>query len=315
MRIAFLTNSLLSLESAAYLHQQGILNTVATIEKNVLLSEQALRFCLHAGIEHVPICKENLASSLLSLIERGSIDIVIVQTFPYKIPESCLNLAGTDFYNIHPAPLPQYRGPDPVFWLLKNNEQQSAITLHRMDVEFDTGPIILSESIPVYETDTYGTLNSQLAHSAPVLLRKFLSALSASGPLPIKPQNPEEACFHKKPDARDLLIDWSGQTARQIEALCRACNPNQNGSIAFFREVITRILEAKAIEPAFEANLKPGTVITADPARGLQVKTSDNKALLLNILHTDEGYFSGTQFIEVFQVKIGEKFTPPSFVS
>ena len=303
------------MESVVFLHQQGVLYSLVTLEQNVLLAEQALSFAQQTGTEHVLVSKENLESTLISLIDRNKIDIVIVQTLPYKIPGACLNIPGTEFYNIHPGPLPQYRGPDPVFWLIKNDESQTALTLHKMDLDFDTGPVLLSEPIPVYKSDTYGTLNSHLAQAAPVIINKFLNALRGVIPPPSIPQNPEQACFHKKPDVRDLLIQWPSFTSTQIHALCRACNPNQNGSITFFRGVITRFLEVEAIEPTFKANLSPGTVITADASHGLQIKTADNRAILVKVLHTDEGYFSGTQFITVFNVKIGEKFTPPSFVS
>ena len=315
MRIAFITNSLLSLESIVFLKEKGVLHIIATLEKNVLLSQQADLIAQQSEMKHVFLHKEQLASELTALIDLEQIDTVFVQTFPYKIPASCLNLPDTEFYNLHPGPLPEYRGPDPVFWALKNNEQQSALTLHKMDQDFDTGPIIMSEPIPVYESDTYGTLNSHMAHAAPVLLKKFLHALENSEPIQYSIQTSEKACYHKKPEANDLLIDWTRQSSQEIQALCRASNPNQNGSIAFFRGVITRILEVDVITPSFDANLQPGTIITCDENRGLQVKCLDNKVLLLKILHVEEGYFSGKRFINVFNVKIGEKFTHPSFLS
>ena len=315
MRIAFLTNSILATESIAYLHSTGLLKAIGTLERNTLLRSQLEAFATQNNLEYALFTKQSLEANLNDFLRKANIDLAIVQTFPYKIPASSLQIPKIGFYNVHPGPLPQYRGPDPVFWVLKNQEQAGAITLHKMEEDYDTGAIVLCESISIHPTDTYGILNSHLAHAAPVLINKFLELLASPSPVPLVEQSAREAGYQQKPTVESLMIDWTRDTSLDIQALTQASNPNQNGSIAFFRDVITRFLEVDVLTPEFSANLSPGTVLTADESRGLQVKCIDKQVIRLNIVHVDEGYFTGKRFAEVFNIKIGEKFTPPSFLS
>lgn len=315
MRVAFLTNSILATESIAFLHSQGILKAVGTLERNHPLRAQLEPFTQQHHIDFALLRKQDLEQGLIELLENAAIDLAIVQTFPFKIPEPCLSIPEAGFYNLHPGPLPQYRGPDPVFWVIKNQESNAAMTLHKMEKEYDTGPIVICEPIPIHPTDTYGILNSHLAHAAPEVLNKFIGLLQHETPLPFLPQSEQDAGYQQKPDATTLVIDWSRQSSNEIEALTRASNPNQNGSIAFFRDVITRFMDIDILTPEFEANLSPGTVLSADETRGLQLKCIDKKVIRVNIVHVDEGYFTGPRFAKVFNVQIGEKFTPPPFLS
>lgn len=315
MRVAFLTNSILATESIAYLHSRGVLEAIGTLERNQTLRAQLEPFIQQHQINFALLRKQNLEERLTGLLTEAAIDLVIVQTFPYKIPVASLAIPSLGFYNLHPGPLPQYRGPDPVFWVLKNQEQEAAMTLHKMEQEYDTGPIVIAAPMPIHESDTYGILNSHLAHAAPEILDKFLALLNNGGPLPFLVQSEQEAGYQQKPDASTLMIDWGQHTSREIEALTRASNPNQNGSIAFFRDVITRFLDIDVLKPEFDANLSPGTVLTADETRGLQIKCLDKEVIRINVIHVDEGYFTGERFAKAFNLQIGEKFTPPSFLS
>ena len=315
MRIAFLTNSILASESIAFLHSTQMLKAVGILGRNRILRSHLESFASQNNIDLALFHKEHLEQDLNTLLHNAGIDLAIVQTFPYKIPVSSLKIPHNGFYNLHPGPLPQFRGPDPVFWVLKNKETHGAMTLHKMDADFDTGPVVLCEPLPIHPADTYGILNSHLAHAAPELLNTFLQSIINSTPIPPTQQPIENIGYQQKPNAQTLMVDWTCHTSEDIDALTRASNPNQNGCIAFFRDVITRFLEIDILTPEFDANLTPGTVITADEKRGLQVKCVDKFVIRLNIVHADEGYFSGKRFAEVFNVKIGEKFTPPSFLS
>ena len=80
------------------------------------------------------------------ILEQG-IDCVFVLTFPWKIPEELFNLAPKGFINFHYALFPKYKGADPIFWQIKNNEKEGGLTIHIMNSELDEGPIILHEKL------------------------------------------------------------------------------------------------------------------------------------------------------------------------
>ena len=315
MRISLLSNSLLVFPTIDFLAGERLLAGLAAPESNTLLCEHFSRLADEAGVPFTTVRKACLQADLSAWIATTKTDCVVVQTFPYRIPEACLEAAPRGFFNIHPGPLPSYRGPDPVFWQLAAGETEVILTLHEMDKHFDTGPVLARHSVSLNPADTYGYTQSQLALAAPELLKTLAGHLENANPPPLSIQPQEGAAYHAKPSIDQLIIDWDKNSSEQLHQLVRACNPNQNGAITFFRGVMARLLEVLPMSPEIIPSLPPGTIIAADDNRGLQILCNDHQALRINVIHVDEGYYSGAQFCEVFEVSLGEKFSRPSFLS
>ncbi|MEM8488857.1 MAG: formyltransferase family protein [Bacteroidota bacterium] len=271
------------------------------------------RFAEEAGIPYASISPSSLSEDLDEWVANSSPDLVLVQTFPHLIPAESLGKPPFGYYNLHPSPLPSYRGPDPIFWQVAQNEKQSGITLHQMSTSFDTGPVLHVESIPIEATDTYGIVQTNLSYAAINALKEFIHTALPSPKA--QPQEEAASSSQGKPQTQDLVIDWANMGAADIAALVRACNPHQNGAITFFRDVMTRVLEVSIQDLDRVPKLPAGSVVAADAERGLQVLCADDRALSLGILHVEEGYYSGNRFCEVFAVGLGEKFCTPSFLS
>jgi methionyl-tRNA formyltransferase len=52
-------------------------------------------------------------------------------------------------FNVHPSPLPEYRGGLPEFWQLDAGATLGGVTLHRIDPGVDTGPIVLQKRFDI----------------------------------------------------------------------------------------------------------------------------------------------------------------------
>lgn len=313
MRISFLCNSFLALPSAQFLHENNCLTGLATSARNRILSEQMQRFAKEAGIPYASISPQSLSTDLDAWVDATQPDLVLVQTFPHLIPASSLSKPPFGYYNLHPSPLPAYRGPDPIFWQLAKNEKQCGVTLHQMSPAFDTGPVVHIETIPIEATDTYGIVQTNLSYAAIHALKQFVN--TTLPPDNVQPQDDTVSSTQGKPQTEDCVINWGEMDASSIAALVRACNPHKNGAITFFRDVMTRVLEVRLHELEHVPKLPAGSVVAADPTRGLLVLCADNLALSLDILHVEEGYYSGHRFCEVFAVGLGEKFCMPAFLS
>lgn len=79
-------------------------------------------------------------------LEALKVDIVCVVCFNKRIPPSLLAIPRFGFLNLHPSMLPDYRGPEPLQWILHDGAQ-GGITIHWMDEDFDTGDIAYQEAI------------------------------------------------------------------------------------------------------------------------------------------------------------------------
>lgn len=67
-------------------------------------------------------------------------------------------ISGRRCYNFHPGILPEYRGSGAFSWAIINGEKECGITLHELDVNIDTGPVIACKRFPIEGWDTAGTL-------------------------------------------------------------------------------------------------------------------------------------------------------------
>lgn len=59
-----------------------------------------------------------------------------------------VNLAHHACINIHPSLLPKYRGPNPIFWQIRNGETQTGVTLHKVSEKIDAGDILACKKVP-----------------------------------------------------------------------------------------------------------------------------------------------------------------------
>jgi methionyl-tRNA formyltransferase len=76
-------------------------------------------------------------------------DLLVSAFFNQRIGLELVRHAGAGAVNIHPSLLPGFRGVDPVFFQRLRGSRQFGVTLHRLDAEFDTGPVIAAETVPI----------------------------------------------------------------------------------------------------------------------------------------------------------------------
>ena len=81
-------------------------------------------------------------------------DLGVSYCYPKKIKEPLLSTPKNGFVNYHPAPLPKYKGPTELIKAIENKEMDWGVTVHYMDENYDTGPIIKIKKIPLNEPPT-----------------------------------------------------------------------------------------------------------------------------------------------------------------
>jgi methionyl-tRNA formyltransferase len=74
-------------------------------------------------------------------------DLIVSFTFPYRLPPELRQIPRLGAVNLHPTPLPAYRGPNPAR-LVYDGWPMIGATLHWMDEEFDAGPILSQHTAP-----------------------------------------------------------------------------------------------------------------------------------------------------------------------
>jgi methionyl-tRNA formyltransferase len=119
-------------------------------------------------------------STIAPLLASVHPDLVICMGFPWKIPPDALAVPRLGWLNGHPSSLPRHRGPLPVAWAIREGDEEIGFTIHRMDAELDTGPILAQRRVPIGE---YAPPDEFYARLGPVGMEALAEALDrlASG--------------------------------------------------------------------------------------------------------------------------------------
>lgn len=132
-----------------------------------------------------------------------------VVCFPWRLPLNLISIPPLGFLNVHPALLPQYRGPAPLFWLFQRHDLvHRGVTVHQMDAGLDTGPLVRQEPVSFESGLTQTAIERQCGQLGGRLLLEAVEQLS-SGRQP-RPQT-GQGSYHPWPAPSDfrLELDWS----------------------------------------------------------------------------------------------------------
>ncbi|MBL0154716.1 MAG: hypothetical protein IPP93_15005 [Chitinophagaceae bacterium] len=259
----------------------------------------------------VPLLKadnKNLQETVTTAIEQYGVNTGLVMTFPYKIPSALLTLPAKGFLNFHFGLLPQRRGPQPILWHLLKNDTEAGVTIHVMDNGIDTGPIVMQEKMPIDIKDTYGLLQNKLAYLGAKLGANLLKILNYGTMIPSSPQDESLAEYLDMPTSADLTIQWKTMEAAQIIRLINACNPWNKAAGTAIKNWFIGITEAELAGTSQPGEEKePGTILSCDKQNGLLVQALAGQILKINIIYTQEGFFSGYRLMD-FGLQAGDTF-------
>lgn len=138
-------------------------------------------------------------------INRLAADILLVACFPLRIPATLQRLARMACWNLHPAMLPRYRGPAPIYWQLRNRELHGGVTLHEVSDRLDAGNVVAQQSFPLPQAKGSGNLEQTVAA---VGVDIFLAALKRwrEGYHTTYPQDEAFASYYPRAPARDTIF-------------------------------------------------------------------------------------------------------------
>ncbi|MDR1886407.1 MAG: phosphoribosylglycinamide formyltransferase [Prevotellaceae bacterium] len=107
------------------------------------------------------------SENIVDFLQNEGIDWVILAGFLWLIPSNLLKVFPRRIVNIHPALLPKYGGRGMYGMnvhraVIDAKEQESGITIHYVDGEYDSGSIIFQAVCPVNEADTPETLAARI---------------------------------------------------------------------------------------------------------------------------------------------------------
>ncbi|GAF02744.1 phosphoribosylglycinamide formyltransferase [Saccharicrinis fermentans] len=128
-----------------------------TNNSNAYVNERALK--LDVGITLFSREAFYQSDKIIRLLKQEEFDLIVLAGFLWLIPENLVEAFKGRIINIHPALLPKYGGKGMYGKkiheaIVANHEDETGITIHFVDANYDEGKIIQQVSCEVLPSDT-----------------------------------------------------------------------------------------------------------------------------------------------------------------
>ncbi len=215
-------------------------------------------------------------------------DLVVVAAYGKILPPALLQLPRHGCINVHASLLPKYRGAAPIQWAIVRGEACTGVTIMQMNERMDAGDILLQREMAIGADETYGELQTRLAHLGAAALQAALEQLHA-GLLRGQPQRESAMTLAPMIKKEDGCIDWT-QPAVQVARRVRAFNPWPSA----FTHLDGKLLKIHRAHPRETSAAAPGVVaVTSD---GIAVATGQGSLVLDELQLEGRKRLAATEF-------------------
>ena len=323
MRIVFMGSSTASAECLRAILREPELEVVGIVSqpdrpvgrgkaRHELTPCPLARYAAERGLGELIIKPESVNSDeAMAQLKSWKPDVVAVVAFGQILKKPLLELPLLGCVNCHFSLLPKYRGAAPVIAALEAGERMTGVTVMRMGVGLDDGPIMLQKFEPIYPDTTGGALMDDLATAGGVALAKALKLMNRNALPPEVEQDHANATYVKKLKKTDGLINWDWPSI-EIERRVRAYHP-WPGCYTFLpvkfrrqgntgRLVVMKSRLVKTLDENWKS-AAPGTIL-AIAKEGPIVRCHDTALQLLAVKPEGSAAMDGGAFAR------GRQFTP-----
>ena len=241
----------------------------------------------------------------LEQLRRLEPALAIVCAYGQIFPREVLSLPPLGCFNLHFSLLPRWRGASPVQAAILAGDTASGVSLQKMELKLDAGPIVAeTAAMPIAPDDTADSLAERLAAAAGKLLTAALPELLGGRPA-LNPQDDAAATFCRTIRKTAGAVDWSQQSAVEIERRLRAFTPwpGCHGYLGGRRLGLVRLEVAEG--PPDGKRHAPGLVLN-----GGLVPAREGWVRLLEVKPEGKGAMPFAAFANGFPEAVGSLLTP-----
>jgi methionyl-tRNA formyltransferase len=258
-----------------------------------------------ANDEGIPVLQPDDPNDpeFVSVLRDLGAEISVVVAYGRILSEEVINLPENGTINVHASLLPSLRGAGPINWAIIRGRENTGITIMRMVLELDAGPILYRVETRFRDEITAGELAERLAEVGATALVEALAQMEASD-LPETEQDHESATYAPKLSRDTARLDWS-LDAEQLGRWIRGCDPWPAAWTMLGGSQVQMFGPTPLSEPA---DAEPGTVVLADPRRGLAIATGSGLLEVAEVRPEGKSRMNAAAWISGRGVSAGDRF-------
>ena len=226
------------------------------------------------------------------------LDVAAVVAYGQILPQEALDAPRLGCLNLHASLLPRWRGAAPIQRAIMAGDAVTGVQIQQMEAGLDTGPILLSESVRIADTDTAASLHDKLMETGALMWPRTLSALER-GSLDAVPQSEDGVTYAKKISSAEARIDWT-RPASELACHVRGLAPFPGAWFELPTDkgpVRVKVLMALVVEGKGAA----GTVLNDD----LSIACGEGALRLVRLQREGKGAMDAADFQRGNAVAIG----------
>ena len=163
-------------------------------------------------------------------------DVIVVAAYGMLFPKEVLNIPKFGCLNVHASLLPRWRGASPIQASILHGDKVTGVSLMRMEIGLDTGPIYTQHKIDIGQSEIADKLNMSLGELGGLALKADFQAI-LNGVIQSHDQNQDGVTLTKKIKKADARIDWN-QSADYLSRHVRAYNSSPGAYFNLENEMI-----------------------------------------------------------------------------
>ena len=229
-------------------------------------------------------------------------DIVVVVAYGLILPEKYLKIPKFGCINGHASLLPRWRGAAPIQRAIEAGDKKTGSCIMLMEKGMDTGPVILSRSIDIYQSDNAQRIHDKLSNITAEILIDAIKGYTIGNIEPV-PQKEIGIKYANKIEKAEAEIDWE-EGSKEIYNKIRAFDPFP-GTFTFLHNNVIKIVSSRLGNNTHES--EPGTIIEV----GKKIIVACGKKTTLEIVSLQKPgkkIISTIEFLNGTKIMIGEKF-------
>ena len=159
-------------------------------------------------------CPENLNKNNeeYEFIKSLNADLAIVVAYGQIIPKEYLSLTKKGFINIHGSILPKWRGAAPIQRSIMNLDNETGISIMKMNEKLDSGPVSNTYKIKLNQNFNAREISEKLALLAADKILENVNDILKDNAKFVK-QDESKASYAKKIDKMEGKINWNDKAS------------------------------------------------------------------------------------------------------
>jgi len=228
----------------------------------------------------------------------------VVASYGHLLMQEVIDLPARGTLNVHASLLPKFRGAAPIQAAVREGLRETGVTIMRMVLALDAGPIVLQARTPIASDETAGELELRLSELGAMAIVEAITLIQL-GQESERPQDGAAATYAPKIDREMARVNWQ-EGCSVIARTIRAYDPRPS-AFTTHRGVDLKLFGAAETEEAGdEGPTSFGTVLAIDE-RGMLIACGDGAVRVSQVTPAGKKRLSAAEWLRGRGVAIGDR--------